>query len=135
MTVRAAQVPGVRGYVAALRFAGGAVGTLNFTSAQVPASEFVYFEVTGANERFVTCHDFDLVYRRAGAPDEVRRCGNFGGGGLRELRWLGYVDDLAGFFAAVRGEAPDPSPVSDAIPTMELCEEAYRQLQEQGAEP
>lgn len=135
MAVRAAQVPGTRGYVVALRFADGAVGTLNFTSAQIPTSEFVYFEVTGANGRFVTCHDFDLVCRRAGAPDEVRRCGNFGGGGLRELRWLGYVDDLAGFFAAVRGEAPDPSPISDAVPTMDLCEEAYRQLREQGAEP
>lgn len=135
MQVRAGTVPGVRSYAAVLRFRSGAVGTLNFTAAQVPNKEFVYFEVTGSAGQFVTCHDFDLTFRRADGPDEARRMGNFGGGPLRELRWLGYVDDLAAFFAAVRGEAPDNSPIQDAIPTMELCEDAYRQLQEQGAEP
>ena len=121
--------------VAMLRFESGAVGSLNFTAAQIPNKEFVYFEVTGSGGQFVTCHDFDLTVRRADGPDEVRRIGNFGGGALRELGWMGYIGDLAAFFAAVRGDAPDNSPIADAIPTMELCEEAYRQLQEQGAEP
>ncbi len=135
MQVRAGTVPGVRSYAAVLRFESGAVGSLNFTAAQIPNKEFVYFEVTGSGGQFVTCHDFDLTVRRADGPDEVRRIGNFGGGALRELGWMGYIGDLAAFFAAVRGDAPDNSPIADAIPTMELCEEAYRQLQEQGAEP
>jgi len=132
MTVKRGDVPGDRGYVVALKFASGAVGTLNFTSGQIIGKEFFYFEVTGTDGHFITSHDFDLCYRSADGPDEVHGSGNFGGAGLRELEWLGYVGDLASFFDAVRGEAPDCSPVADSIPTMELCEAAYRQLEQQG---
>ena len=127
-------VPGARSYAAAVKYESGAVGSVNFTSAQIINKEFVYFEVTGSNGRFVVSHDFNLRTRRADGPDEVLEPGNFAGGLLKELQWLGYVDDVESFLQAVRGEAPDPAPVADAVKTMELCEEAYRQLREQGAE-
>ena len=133
MTLRRSQVSGDRGYVAALEFESGAVGTLNFTSHQIPRKEFLYFEVTGTGGDFLTCHDFDLRYRSAEGPDAMHSLGNFAGP-LRELEWLGYIADLANFFDAARGVAPDRCPVADTIRTMELCEEAYNQLREQGAQ-
>jgi predicted dehydrogenase len=133
MVVRRSRVPGDRGYVAALQMTNGAVGAIAFTSAQVPGKEFFYFEVSGTGSHFLTCHDFDLVHRTPAGPDETFVTGNFGGGSA-EHHWLGYVGDVANFLAAVRGDEPDRAPIADAIPTMELCEEAYRQLREQGAD-
>ena len=133
MVVRRAEVPGDRGYVAALKFAGGAVGTVNFTSGQTPDKEFLYFEVSGAEGHYLTCHDFDLVVRSPGAPDRQHKAGHYRGT-LGNLAWLGYVADVANFLDAVRGAAPDRCPIADTVATMELCEEAYRQLREQGAE-
>jgi myo-inositol 2-dehydrogenase / D-chiro-inositol 1-dehydrogenase len=132
VAVERGEVAGDRGYIAALKFANGAVGTVNFTSGQVPAKEFLYFEVTGTEGHFLTCHDFNLRVVSATAPDRLHVIGNYGGA-LRELSWLGYIADLASFLDAVRGTGEDRSPIADTIETMELCEEAYRQLREQGA--
>ena len=122
-----------RSYAAALKFASGAAGTINFTSGQSDSKEFTYFEVTGAGQNFLTCHDFDLVYRRggAGAADEVYSRGNYGH--LPNLQWLGYHGDVANFLAAVQGIEEDQSPVASTIATMALCEEVYKQLREDGA--
>lgn len=133
MTVKLGRVAGDRGYVAAVRFESGAVGTVNFTSAQAPDREFVYFEVTGRQGHYLMSHDFDLRVLAPDRPEEILRRGNYGAP-LAELSWLGYVADLASFFAAVRGEADDICPVADTVNTMALCEEAYRQLRQQGAE-
>lgn len=133
LSVKRGEVKGDRGYVAAAKFGSGAVGSVNFTSGQMPANEFLYFEVTGTDGHFLTCHDFDLTYRSATGPDEVHRVGNFAGR-LRDLTWLGYVGDLANFLDAVRSAAEDRAPIGDTVATMKLCEEAYRQLREQGAE-
>jgi len=133
ITVKRGEAPGDRGYVAALKFASGAVGTVNFTSGQIPGKEFLYFEVTGTDGHFLTCHDFNLRVLSAGGPDQLFVIGNYGGG-LRELSWLGYIADLGNYLDAVRGTAEDRSPIADTIETMALCEEAYRQLREQGAE-
>lgn len=134
LKVQAGSVPGARSYAASAKYASGAAGSINFTSGQIINKEFVYFEVTGTGGHFVTSHDFNLRYRRMDGPDEVLEPGNFAGGLLKELNWLGYVDDLESFLQAVRGEEPDPAPVADAVKTMELCEDAYRQLREQGSE-
>ena len=134
LRARVGDVSGARSYCAAVRFTSGAVGTVNFTSGQIINKEFVYFEVTGTNGHFLFSHDFDLRYRRLEGADEVHEIGNFAGGALRDLNWVGYVDDLENFLQAVRGEQPDGAPVADAVKTMELCEETYRQLREQGSE-
>jgi myo-inositol 2-dehydrogenase/D-chiro-inositol 1-dehydrogenase len=124
---------GARSYAALLKFESGAVGALSFTSGQSDSKEFTYFEVTGENQNFLTCHDFDLVYRRggAGAADEVYTRGNYGH--LPNLHWLGYHDDVANFLAAIRGLEDDRSPVATTVATMALCEEVYKQLREAGA--
>lgn len=134
LKAQAGSVSDARSYTASAKYASGAAGSINFTSGQIINKEFVYFEVTGTGGHFVVSHDFNLRYRRGDGPDEVLEPGNFAGGLLKELQWLGYVDDVESFLQAVRGEAPDPAPVADAVHTMELCEEAYRQLREQGAE-
>lgn len=131
LTVRGLEVEGQRGYAAVVTFESGAVGTIAFTPGQIIDREFMYFEVTGTGGQMITSHDFNLTYRQAGQADEVHVPGNFSGL-LSGLQWLGYVNDVASFLAAVRGEAEDPSPMSDAVGTMKLCEEAYRQLAEQG---
>jgi len=120
-----------RCYCCLVKFESGAVGTLNFTSEQIPGKEFIYFEVTGQDGHFVTCHDGDLTIR---TPEEDRafRQGHYVQQGL--LEWFGYVADVANFLAAVRGDEEDRSPVADTVATMALCEEIYRQLQERGAE-
>lgn len=134
LNVQVAGVPGRRGYVVAARLANGAVATLNFTSEQPVAQEFFYFELTGSAGHVLYSHDFDLLYRRPDAPEQHWRRGVFTGDRVADLRWLGYVPDLANFFAAVRGDEPDLSPVADAVPTMSLCEKVYAKLREQGAE-
>jgi len=133
--VRVADVPSKRGYVVAARMASGAVATLNFTSEQPWLQEFLYFELTGTDGHVVYSHDFDLLYRQPEAPEQRWRRGVYTGDRIADLRWLGYVPDVANFLAAVRGTEPDQSPITDAVGTMRLCEEVYRQLQEQGAEP
>lgn len=135
LDVRVANVPGKRGYVVAAELASGAVATLNFTSEQPWLQEFFYFELTGTNGHVVYSHDFDLLYRQPDAPEQHWRRGVYTGDRVADLRWLGYVPDVANFLAAVRGTEPDESPIADAVGTMKLCEEVYRQLQEQGAEP
>ncbi len=132
IVARPGAVPGDRGYAAVVRFANGAVGSLNFTAQQTPDKEFVYFEVTGTNGHYLTCHDFDLRTIAPGEPDRWYTQGHYGGG-LAWLRWLGYVSDLANFFAAVRGAADDRSPVADSVATMALCEDVYQQLRDLGA--
>lgn len=128
LKVQGGAVGPLPGYVGAARFASGAVGSVNFTPGQIANKEFVYFEVTGSGGHFVTSHDFTLRYRRADGPDELYELGNFGGGTLKELQWLGYVADFESFLQAVRGAEPDLAPVADAVKTMQLCEQAYRQL-------
>ncbi len=49
-------------------------------------------------------------------------------GGQVMLEALGYVNDVANYIAAVKGEAADRSPISSAVGTMELCEEILRQI-------
>jgi myo-inositol 2-dehydrogenase/D-chiro-inositol 1-dehydrogenase len=134
LDVRVADVPGRRAYVVAARMASGAVATINFTSEQPFRQEFVYFELTGAGGHMLYSHDFDLLTRDPEGPDRHFRRGAYSNDPLAELRWLGYVGDVANFLAAVRGTEPDESPIADAVGTMQLCEAVYRQLQEQGAE-
>lgn len=135
LDVRAADVPDRRAYVVAARLANGAVATVNFTSEQPYQQEFFYFELSGTDGHVLYSHDFDLVYRQPDAPEQHWRRGAYTGDRIADLRWLGYVPDVANFLAAVRGDEPDRSPIADAVPTMRLCEDVYRQLQEQGAEP
>lgn len=135
VAVRVASVAGKRGYVVAARLANGAVATLNFTSEQDSSQEFFYFELTGVGGHTLYSHDFDLLYRQPDAPQQYFRRGAFTADRLADLRWMGYVGDVANFLAAVRKTEPDLSPVTDSVATMALCEEVYRQLQEQGAEP
>ena len=134
LQVRVADVPGKRAYVVSARMANGAVATLNFTSEQPWLQEFFSFELTGTDGHVLYSHDFDLLIRRPDAPEQHVRRGAYTGDRIADLRWLGYVGDVANFFAAVRGTEPDGSPMADAVRTMKLCEEVYRQLQQQGAE-
>ena len=125
---------GARDYVVALRFASGAVGTLNFTSGQVIEKEFLYFEVTGKGT-FLHSHGCaELTWLRAQPgpwwrdpqADYSFRRGAYGGLGMLET--LGYVSDVASFLAAVKGEEEDRSPVASTVGTMEVCEEILRQV-------
>ncbi len=134
LEVRVANVPGKRAYVVAAHLANGAVATLNFTSEQPWLQEFFYFELTGTGGHVLYSHDFDLLYRQPDAPEQYWRRGTYTGDRVADLRWMGYVPDVANFLAAVRGTEPDESPAADAVGTMKLCEEVYRQLQQQGAE-
>jgi myo-inositol 2-dehydrogenase/D-chiro-inositol 1-dehydrogenase len=120
-------------YAVLLKFANGAVGTINFTQGQTPSKEFIYFEATGENGHFLTCHDGNLVYRRgpAGQPDEFYTVGHYGF--LPNLYWLGYVADVANFVSAVNGTEPDASPIASTLDTMSLAEEVYRRLRQEGA--
>lgn len=128
-------IPEARDYVAALQFGTGVVGTLNFTSGQIPDKEFVYFEVTGRGT-FLCSHDCaDLMWHRPVKPpwwknpqaDHVFRHGMYGR--MVTLEAMGYVGDVANFVAAVKGEEKDLSPIGSTVGTMELCEEALRQMQ------
>jgi myo-inositol 2-dehydrogenase/D-chiro-inositol 1-dehydrogenase len=121
-------------YVATLQFASGAIGTLNATSEQIPRKEFTYFEVTGQSGHYLTCHDGILICRTP--EDDIICQRGFYGGTLRSpgLDQFGYIEDIRNFLDSVRGKASSRSPISDAIGTMELCEELYSQLRAQGAE-
>lgn len=128
-------IPNARDYVLAVEFESGAVGTLNFTSGQVMEKEFVYLEVTG-NKTFLYSHAInDLVwYRPLKGPwwqqpqfDYVIKPGTYSGDVMLES--FGYVNDVANFLAAVRGDEKDISPVASAAATMKLCEEIVRQIE------
>ncbi len=121
---------GARGYVAAMRMESGALATLNTTSEQDIRDEFVYFEVTGRNQHYVTSHDGDLRYHRLDGADICLRAGTYYPGRL--LEHFGYVEDVRNFLAAARGEEPDRCPVADTIETMALVEEIYRQCRGKG---
>jgi len=127
-------IPEARDYVVAVQFASGAVGTINFTSGQIPEKEFTYFEVTGKTS-FLFCHDANnLTWRRPFKgpwwkdPQADHVFGHGAYGGDPRLDIMGYTGDVANYLAAVRGEEPDGSPISSAIGTMELCEEVLRQM-------
>ncbi|MCE5239241.1 Gfo/Idh/MocA family oxidoreductase [bacterium] len=134
LEVRVANVPGKRAYVVAAHLTNGAVATVNFTSEQPWLQEFFYFELTGTNGHVLYSHDFDLLYRYPEGPEQHWRRGVYTGDRVADLRWLGYVPDVANFLAAVRGTDQDQSPVADAVGTMKLCEAVYHQLQQRGAE-
>ena len=129
------RLPNARDYVVALTFESGVVGTLNFTSGQIPEKEFIYFEITGVGT-FLYSHGCSSLrwYRptedawwKAQHPDYVWERGMYGG--LVMLEALGYVNDVANYIAAVKGEAEDCSPISSSIGTMELCEEIVHQME------
>jgi myo-inositol 2-dehydrogenase/D-chiro-inositol 1-dehydrogenase len=133
MAVRSA-ASGARDYVATVAFESGAVGSLNFTSGQIPDKEFLYFEVTG-NRTFCYSHDCAGLtwFRPSSGPwwketqaDHVYRRGLYGGQVLLES--YGYVGDVANFLAAVKGEEEDASPIRGAVGTVEICEEILRQV-------
>ena len=128
-------IPNARDYVLTVEFESGAVGTLNFTSGQIAEKEFVYFEVTG-NKTFLYSHSItDLVWYRPlkgswwQEPqfDYVIKPGTFSGQVMLES--FGYINDVANFLAAVRGDEEDISPVASTVATMELCEEIIRQIE------
>ena len=121
-----------RAYSAVIGFAGGAVGTVAAVNQQATAKEFVYFEISGPRQRFLTCHDFDLVYRTPPDQPDIHypRAATYQADRLIDF---GYQEDVASFFKAVRKEAEDPCPVADTIATMKVCEEIYRQCRQQGA--
>ena len=129
------RLPEARDYVVAMEFESGVVGTLNFTSGQIPEKEFIYFEITGA-ETFLYSHGCsslkwyrptDGAWWQSQQPDYVWERGMYGGQVMLEA--LGYVNDVANYIAAVKGEAADRSPISNAVGTMELCEEILRQIE------
>lgn len=130
-------IPEARDYVVAVRFESGAVGSINFTSGQIPEKEFIYFEITGRGS-FLYCHDCNnLTWRRPfkgpwwkePQADYVFNHGSYGGDPRLEV--MGYIGDVANYIAAVKGEEPDSSSIASTIGTMELCEEILRQLQQQ----
>lgn len=131
------RIPDARDYVVTVQFESGAVGTLNFTSGQIPDKEFLYFEVTG-NGTFLYSHECaTLMWHRPvkppwwkePQPDYVYRHGAYGG--QVTLETMGYIGDVANFIAAVKGEVEDRSPVGSTVGTMELCEEILKQVDPQ----
>ncbi len=127
-------LPEARDYVLAAQFESGAVGTIAFTSGQIPEKEFIYFEITGKGT-FLFCHDCNnLTWRRpfkgAWWKDPQADCvfGHGSYGGDPRLDVMGYTGDVANYIAAVKGEEPDRSPIAAAVGTMELCEEILRQF-------
>ena len=122
---------GTRGYVAAISFESGCAASLNATHEMDPTDEFIYFEITGRNGHTVFSHDGDLCYHRPNADDVLMRKGTWNQ--QRLIDWWEYFDDVANFFAAVRGEAEDICPVGDTVRTMELGEEIARLCYEGGA--
>ncbi|MEA3403824.1 MAG: Gfo/Idh/MocA family oxidoreductase [Armatimonadota bacterium] len=122
---------GVRGYVAAITLASGALASLNVTSEMDSGDEFIYFEITGRAGHTVFSHDGDLRYHRPEADDICMQMGTWNP--QRLIDWWGYHDDVANFLAAVRGEEQDIAPVEDTVRTMELCEAILHRLREEGA--
>jgi myo-inositol 2-dehydrogenase/D-chiro-inositol 1-dehydrogenase len=125
---------GARDYVATVRFASETVGTLNFTSGQIPGKEFLYFEITGPGTLLFShgCAAA-LTWRRAltgpwwkePQADHVFERGPYG---YDPLETLGYVGDVDNFVAAVKGIAPDLSPVASTVGTKQVCEDLLRQV-------
>lgn len=122
---------GTRGYVAAVAMESGCAASLNTTHEMDPTDEFIYLEITGRDGHSVFSHDGDLRYHRPNADDVLMRKGAWNQ--QRLIDWWGYFDDVANFFAAVRGEAADICPVGDTVRTMELAEEIARLCYEGGA--
>ncbi|MGC9318669.1 MAG: Gfo/Idh/MocA family protein [Armatimonadota bacterium] len=122
---------GVRGYVAAITLAGGALASLNVTSEMDSRDEFIYFEITGRGGHTILSHDGDLRYHRPEADDICMQMGTWNS--QRLIDWWGYHDDVANFLAAVRGDEQDRAPVQDTVRTAELCEAILRRLREGGA--
>jgi myo-inositol 2-dehydrogenase/D-chiro-inositol 1-dehydrogenase len=126
--------PDARDYVVTVEFESGTVGTLNFTSGQIPEKEFTYFEITGKGT-FLYSHGFaTMVWHRPYKgpwwqnPQADYTFGRGLYGGQVSLEAMGYVSDVANFVAAVKGEAEDTSSISSTVGTMELCEEIIRQV-------
>ena len=123
-----ARDPKARDYVVAVEFESGSVGTLNFTSGQIPDKEFMYFEVTGNGTflysrectRLVWKRPFKEAWWKNPEADLVYEHGSYGGEVLLES--FGYIGDVANFLAAVRGEEEDRSPIQSAVKAVELCE-------------
>ena len=118
-------------YVVTVKSESGAVGAICCTSADIPQKEFLYFELTG-KQGMVYTHGFRaLEHLRPGDPaqvsDEVYRRGLYL---MEDLVWLGYYEDVRNYFAAVRGEEADRSPIADAVNSMEVTEEVFRQIGE-----
>jgi hypothetical protein len=101
----------------------------------------LYYEVTGEKGHLLVSHQFSLRYKQAApprsaappAPDQVFAPAVWGADD--PIEWTGYVADVANFLAAVRGEAPDRSPIAASIGTLEACEAVYRQLRALGIGP
>ena len=120
-------------YIATVKSDTGAVGTIVCTHGNMPDKEFLFFELTG-KQGIIYTHDFHaLEYLRPGDPAEtpnhVYRRGMYQ---LDDLHWLGYYEDVRNFFAAVRGDEPDRSPIADAVNTMEAAEQIVGQVGQEG---
>lgn len=136
LTVVTSSLPGAKDYVVAVRFASGAVGTLNFTSGQPIEKEFIYMEVTGESSLLVSHGVEELIWKRSydvqpwwksSQPDWFYRHGGFGLDVTREA--FGYLGDVDNFLGAVKGEQPDLSPIVDTVNSVALCEEILRQIE------
>ncbi len=128
-------IPDGRDYVVAVRFASGAVGTLNFTSGQPIEKEFISAEVSGEGALLYSQGVDELVVKRAydtqpwwksGTYDQVYRRGGFGF--HIEMGAFGYCGDVDNFLGAVKGEQQDLSPIADAVGSIALCEEILAQV-------
>ncbi len=122
---------GPRGYAATLQLASGAVASLNTTSEMDATDEFIAFEITGRDGHTVFSHDGDLRYHRSDGDDVSMTMGTWNP--QRLIHWFGYFDDVAGFLAAVRGEAEDICPIADTVRTMEVAERIIELCHEGGA--
>lgn len=124
---------GSRDYVATLRFHSGAVGTLNLTSGQVPAKDFIRFEISGRGTMLFSRGTLAALVWQRDAPDpwwqrptadEVYEPGAWG---FDRLEVLGYVGDVSNFLVAAAGGI-DRCPVESTVGTMEACEELLCQV-------
>ncbi len=122
-------------YVVAVRFASGAVGTLNFASGQPIEKEFIYLEITGEDSVLISHGVDELLWKRSydvqpwwksAQPDWHFRHGGFGFNVTLES--FGYLGDVDNFLGAVRGEQKDLSPIADTVGSVALCEEILRQI-------
>lgn len=120
-------------YFVTVKSETGAVGTICCTAGGMYNKEFLHFEVSGKQGLLYT-HDFySLEHLRPGDPTEV--CDHIYRRGLyllEDLEWLGYYEDVRNYFAAVRGEEPDRSPISEAVNSMEVTERVFEEIGEAG---
>lgn len=126
--------PEGRDYVVALRFASGAVGTLNFTSGQPFEKEFLYFEITGEGS-FLSSHGFERLswtrslnqtWWKEPKADMVYTHGAYGFDVMLEM--YGYIGDVDNFIGAVKGEQQDLCPITDTGNTVAVGEEILSQI-------